>query len=253
MMTTDTVPKVRSVRFEYEGRGYHVSGAAKGSGMCHPDMATVFCFLVTDAPVAASWLQAAVERVGNQSLNMVDVDMDTSTSDMMIAFANGAAGGAPMDQSAPGAALLEQALLDVSIALSKDLARDGEGARKLIEARVGGGATLDDARRAARSIVSSQLIKTMVTGCDPNLGRVLMAVGKSQVEFELEGLSVWIGEHRAFERGVPTQLPYDVIREAMGGDTVVLRVDLGAGAHEATAWGCDLTEDYVRINADYTT
>jgi glutamate N-acetyltransferase/amino-acid N-acetyltransferase len=253
MMTTDTVPKVRTVAFEFEGRRYHVSGAAKGSGMCHPDMATVFCFLVTDAAVTASWLQGAVERVGNQSINMVDVDMDTSTSDMMIAFANGAAGGAPLDAAPFGAALLERALLEVSIALAKDLARDGEGAQKLIEARVGGGATQDDARRAARSIVSSQLIKTMVTGCDPNLGRVLMAIGKSQVEFDLEKLSVWIGEHRAFERGVPTTLPYDVIREAMRTDTVVLRVDLGSGPHEATAWGCDLTEEYVRINADYTT
>lgn len=253
MMTTDTVSKVRGVRFEFGGRPFHVCGAAKGSGMCHPDMATVFCFLVTDAVVDASWLQGAVERVGNQSINMVDVDMDTSTSDMMLAFANGAAGGPAIDASAEGAALFEQALSLVSVALAKDLARDGEGARKLIEAQVQGGATLQDARVAARSIVSSPLIKTMVTGSDPNLGRVLMAVGKSQVEFQLERLSVWIGEHQAFERGVPTTLPYEVIRAAMHEDTVVLRVDLGAGPHAATAWGCDLTEDYVRINADYTT
>jgi glutamate N-acetyltransferase/amino-acid N-acetyltransferase len=172
---------------------------------------------------------------------------------MMIAFANGAAGGKSLDTTPAGAALLERALLEVSTALSKDLARDGEGARTLIEARVEGGASQSDARRAARSIVSSPLVKTMVTGCDPNLGRVLMAVGKSQVQFELEQLSVWIGEHQAFQRGVPTQLAHDVISDAMRADTVVLRVDLGAGSYQATAWGCDLTEEYVRINADYTT
>jgi glutamate N-acetyltransferase/amino-acid N-acetyltransferase len=213
----------------------------------------VFCFLVTDAAASAAWLQSATRRIGDQSLNMVDVDMDTSTSDTMLAFANGAAGGEPLDRTPEGAALLEQALLLVSVALAKDLARDGEGARKLIEAHVEGAATQHDARHAARSIVSSPLIKTMVTGCDPNLGRVLMAVGKSQVLFELDRLSVWIGEHQAFARGTATTLAYEVIRQAMRGETVVLRVDLGAGTEEATAWGCDLTEDYVRINADYTT
>jgi glutamate N-acetyltransferase/amino-acid N-acetyltransferase len=253
MMTTDTVPKCRGVRFAFQGRSYHLSGTAKGSGMTHPNMATVFCFLTTDAPVSAAWLHAAVKRVGDQSINMVDVDMDTSTSDMMLAFANGAAGGAPLDQSPQGAALLEQAMLEVSIALAKDLARDGEGARKMIEATVLGAATVGDARLAARTIVSSPLIKTMVTGCDPNLGRVLMAVGRSGAEFVLEQLSVWIGEHQAFTRGTPTNLEYNVIREAMRADTVQLRVDLGSGSAEATAWGCDLTEDYVRINGDYTT
>lgn len=253
IMTTDTVPKCRGVRFSFEGKTYTVTGTAKGSGMAHPDMATVFCFLTTDAAVSSDWLQSAVRRVGDQSINMVDIDMDTSTSDMMIAFANGAVGGELLDRSETGAALLEQALLAVSTALAKDLARDGEGARKLLEAEVRGAASIEDARVAARSIVSSQLIKTMVTGCDPNLGRVLMAVGKSHVAFELEQLSVWIGEHQAFAKGTPTDLPYDVIRQAMEPETVRLTVDLGAGSFAATAWGCDLTEDYIRINADYTT
>lgn len=253
MMTTDTVPKVRGVRFRLNDRLYHVSGAAKGSGMCHPNMATVFCFLTTDAPISSAALQRLVSRVGDASINMVDVDMDTSTSDMMIALANGAAGGPPLDERPDWEAVLERAMLEVSVALAKDLARDGEGARKLIEATVLGGATLDEARLAARTIVSSPLIKTMVTGCDPNLGRVLMAVGRSGAVFELERLSVWIGEHQAFDRGVPTDLALDVIRTSMMTDTVTLRVDLGAGEHLATAWGCDLTEDYVKINAHYTT
>jgi glutamate N-acetyltransferase / amino-acid N-acetyltransferase len=253
MMTTDTVPKVRGVRFRLNDRVYHLSGAAKGSGMCHPDMATVFCFVTTDAPISSAALQRLVARVGDASINMVDVDMDTSTSDMMIALANGAAGGPSLDGRPEWEAVLEQAMLQVCVALSKDLARDGEGAQKLLEATVCGGATLADARIAARTIVSSPLIKSMVTGSDPNLGRVLMAVGRSGADFELERLSVWIGEHQAFKQGVPTNLALDVIRQSMMGETVTLKVDLGAGSNEATAWGCDLTEDYVKINAHYTT
>jgi glutamate N-acetyltransferase/amino-acid N-acetyltransferase len=251
MMTTDTVEKVRALTFEHAGERYTVAGTAKGSGMAHPNMATVFCFLTTDAAVDSSWLHGALRRIVDQSINMVDVDMDTSTSDMMLALANGAKSSQPL--TGEGAEKLEAALLQVSIALAKDLARDGEGATTMIQVDVSGAATQADARVAARTVVSSPLVKTMVTGRDPNLGRVLMAVGRSGAELALDRLCVWIGEYLAFENGQPTELQYEVISEQMRGQTVTLSVDLGVGQHRATAWGCNLTKEYVSINADYTT
>ncbi len=253
IMTTDTVPKVRALSFEHGGVRYTVAGTAKGSGMAHPDMATVFCFLTTDARVAPEWLATALRRVGDESINMVDVDMDTSTSDMMLAFANGAASEASLDADSEAAELLEGALREVSIALAKDLARDGEGATAMLEAVVRGACNLADARLAARAVVSSPLVKSMVTGRDPNLGRVLMAIGKSGAEVTPELTSIWIGPHQAFARGTPTELDLETVSAAMDSDTVRIEVDLGLGHAQAVAWGCNLTEEYVRINADYTT
>jgi glutamate N-acetyltransferase/amino-acid N-acetyltransferase len=255
IMTTDTRPKSRAARFtSVDGaRTYTAGGVAKGSGMVHPDMATVFCFLTTDAPVDAAWLQRTLREVADVSINMVDVDMDTSTSDTMLLLANGAAGGEPITEGHPDAPRLRAAIEAVAIELARELARDGEGARTLIEVRASGAASIEDARRAARTVSSSPLVKTMVTGRDANLGRVLMAVGRSGAALDTARMSVWIGEHCAFEHGAPSTVPYDVLSKAMDAPEVVIRVDLGTGSAEATAWGCDLTEDYVRINADYTT
>lgn len=253
IMTTDTVEKVCAVRFELGGTTYTVAGTAKGAGMSHPNMATVFCFLTMDAWVQPAWLQSALKRVADESINMVDVDMDTSTSDMMLAFANGAASPVDLSKNSHDAAVVEGAMREVSIALAKALARDGEGATAMIEATVRGAKTLEDARRAARTVVSSPLIKSMVTGRDPNLGRVLMALGRSGAELDIDRASVWIGEHQAFASGAPTALPHDLISAEMESETVRLTADLGVGSGAAVAWGCNLTEDYVRINADYTT
>ena len=153
----------------------------------------------------------------------------------------------------PGADAFATAVRELSIALAKDLARDGEGAKTLIECVVQGAATRDDARVAARTVVSSPLVKTMVTGRDPNLGRVLMAVGRSGARVDVSKTSVSIGEHQAFAKGAPTDLPYETISKSMDRPEVTIRVDLGLGEHTATAWGCDLTAEYVRINGDYTT
>jgi glutamate N-acetyltransferase/amino-acid N-acetyltransferase len=253
IMTTDTVAKHRAARVSHEGRTYTVGGTAKGSGMVHPDMATVFCFLTTDAPCDLEWLRRTLKDVGDVSINMVDVDMDSSTSDTMLLFANGAAGGDLIGDGHPAAGPLREAIEAVAVELARDLARDGEGARTLIEVTVEGAATHEDARMAARTVTSSPLVKTMVAGRDANLGRVLMAVGRSGARVEVERASVWIGEHCAFERGVPTDVDYGVLSKAMDAPEVFIRVDLGLGSERATAWGCDLTEDYVRINADYTT
>ena len=253
IMTTDTVAKSRALRVRAGDRSFVIGGAAKGSGMVHPDMATVLCFLTTDAPADPRWLQHALKAAGDDSLNMIDVDMDTSTSDTMLLLANGAAGGSAIDDSHPAAAMFSAALRALAIELARDLARDGEGARTLIEVTVFGAGAVGDARVAARTIVSSPLVKTMITGRDANLGRVLMALGRSGARLELDRTSVWIGDHCAFERGVATALDYAEISRAMDRPEVHIRVDLGLGEAKATAWGCDLTTDYVRINGEYTT
>jgi glutamate N-acetyltransferase/amino-acid N-acetyltransferase len=253
IMTTDTYAKARALRVEIDGHAYAVGGVAKGSGMVHPDMATVFGFLTTDAAVAPELLADMLREAGDLSFNMIDVDMDTSTSDTMLLFANGAAGGPPILAGTAAAQQLRAAITKVAVELARELARDGEGARTLIEMVVEGARTLEDARIAARTVVSSPLVKTMITGRDPNLGRVMMALGRSGADVEVERISVWIGEHCAFERGAPTTLDYAAISRAMDAPEVQLRADLGLGGHRAVAWGCDLTEGYVRINADYTT
>jgi glutamate N-acetyltransferase / amino-acid N-acetyltransferase len=253
IMTTDTVAKHRAVRITADGRTYTIGGTVKGSGMVHPDMATVLCFLTTDAPVDVGFLREVLKATADVSLNMVDVDMDTSTSDSMIVFANGAAGGAVLRAGHPTAGPFREALEVLCIELARDLARDGEGARVLIEVRVEGARSVADARRAARTVASSPLVKTMVTGRDANLGRVMMAIGRSGADVDVDRASVWIGQSCAFERGTPTVVPYETLSREMAGADVLIRVDLGLGEDSATAWGCDLTEEYVRINADYTT
>ena len=253
IMTTDTHAKQAAVRFEAGGHTYTVGGVAKGSGMIHPDMATMFGFLTTDAPADRDWLQAALRRVCDRSFNMIDVDMDTSTSDTVLVLANGAAGGEPIGDGHPAAEALEQALETVSVTLARQLARDGEGANTLIEVVVEGAASVEDARIAARTISSSPLVKTMVTGRDPNWGRVLMAAGRSGAAIDPAAACVWIGAHVAFEYGAPAATSEAEISAAMDAEEVTIRIDLASGDATATAWGCDLTAEYVHINADYTT
>jgi glutamate N-acetyltransferase/amino-acid N-acetyltransferase len=253
IMTTDTVAKARALRVPVAERSYSIGGVAKGSGMAHPDMATVFGFFTTDANIPADLLASMLREAADESFNMIDVDMDTSTSDTMLLFASGAAGAAPMQAGSAEAQTFFGALRALSIELARDLARDGEGARTLIEMQVEGARSREDARRAARTVVSSPLVKTMVTGRDPNLGRVMMALGRSGAEVDVERISIWIGGECAFERGAPTALDHAAISRAMNVPEVKVRADLGQGSHKATAWGCDLTADYVRINAEYTT
>jgi len=253
IMTTDTREKQYAVRFTVDGWTYHVGGCAKGSGMIHPDMATMYGFITTDAPVDASWLQDTWKSVVDVSFNMIDVDMDTSTSDMGIVLASGAAGGDPIDANHPAAEMLTTALAAVSQRLAKAIARDGEGATCLIEVTATGAASVADARIAARTVTSSPLMKTAVTGRDPNWGRVMMAAGRSGARVDQDKASVWIGPHCVLDRGQPTEVDLKAVSEAMGGELVTIRVDLGVGDDSATAWGCNLTHEYVTINADYTT
>lgn len=252
IMTTDTHAKTMAVRFRAGGRAYAIGAVAKGVGMIHPDMATMFCFLTTDAPVTPPFLRRALRAAVDDSLNMISVDGDTSTSDTAAIFANGAAGGRPIDASHPAAPAFERALRFVCTGMAKMLARDGEGAEKLIEVRIEGAATRREARAAARTVTASPLVKTAVHGNDPNWGRLLMAVGRSGARINLDRARAWLGDTMVF-RGRP--LPFDEARasDELHRETVRLRVDLGAGRASATAWGCDMTPEYVHINSDYTT
>jgi glutamate N-acetyltransferase/amino-acid N-acetyltransferase len=252
IMTTDTHPKTMAVRFRAAGRAYTIGAVAKGSGMIHPDMATMFCFITTDAAVERGFLRAALRAAVNDSLNMMSVDADTSTSDTTAIFANGAAGGPQIDAAHAGAAAFERALRYVGIAMARMLARDGEGAEKLIEVRIENAATLTQARAAARTVTASPLVKTAVHGNDPNWGRLLMAVGRSGAAINLERARVWLGDIAVYDRGI---VAFDAAAASkyLRNEEVRFRIDLGAGRATATAWGCDMTPEYVHINSDYTT
>jgi len=257
IMTTDTVRKHTAIAFDANGRTYHIGGIAKGSGMIHPDMATMFAFLTTDAPVARALLDSALRRAVARSFNMISVDMDTSTSDTVILLANGSAGGQRLDgNESPGAGAFQEALDAVAVGLARMLAADGEGATKLIEVSVTGAASADEARRAARAISSSPLMKAAVYGNDPNWGRMMMAIGKSGACIDLGSACLTIGGIPVYVEGAPAPLgagDASRLSAALAGPEVSLGAALGCGSFDATAWGCDLTEEYVRINSEYTT
>ena len=255
IMTTDTVPKSVAASLSFDGRRYLVGGCAKGSGMIHPQVATMLAFLTTDAPVQADFLRESLRRAADASFNMLTVDGDTSTNDMVVAFANGGAGSGeeaigPGHRAAP---LFQAGLTRVCTHLARELARDGEGAGKLIEVRVEGAADEADARRVARAVAGSLLVKAAVYGCDPNWGRVLTAAGYSGAQVREEACRLYLQGVRVFAGGLPEPFDEVALRQALAGREVTIKLDLGLGSGAATAWGCDLTEDYVRINASYTT
>jgi glutamate N-acetyltransferase/amino-acid N-acetyltransferase len=243
IMTTDTVPKLA----EASAGQARVVGVAKGVGMIEPDMATLITLLFTDAAVAPDALDAMFRRVVERTFNSVSVDTDTSTSDTAIVLASGAAG-------AVDDALLEAALHDVALSLTKQVARDGEGATKLLEVHVDEASDDAQARRVAKAIVNSPLVKTAVHGADPNWGRVAMAVGKCRDE---EGISeervvIRFGDQEVYPARVD-ETGLARLSDYMRGADVRIHVSLGAGHSAWTVWGCDLSDGYVRINADYTT
>ncbi len=253
IMTTDTVPKEWAVTTSIDGRTITVGGTSKGSGMIHPNMATLLAFITTDAAVEPSFLQSAVRKACDVSFNMISVDGDTSTNDTLVVLANGAAGISPIRANSPAAERFQEALDTVAIELAKAIARDGEGATKLIEMLVDGAATLDDARTAARAVVSSSLFKAAVYGADPNWGRILCALGYSGAGVDPSRADILIGDVWLMREG--KILPFDRAAAVaqMAGPLVYVRADLHLGTASARAWGCDLTEKYVDINGRYTT
>ena len=253
IMTTDTFAKEAAASFEANGRSYTIGGCAKGAGMIHPNMATMIALCATDAPIERDLLDARFRYAIDRSINMVTVDGDTSTNDTALILANGAGGGPEISVANEQAvAALDDALATVCVPLAKMIAKDGEGATKRIEMTVSGARRWEDARAIARTVVTSPLVKAALSKADPNWGRVLMAAGYAGVPYELDRLRVWIGDLLVFN-GTATGVPDAEASKQTVGPEVQIRLDLAAGDASATAWGCDLTEEYVRFNADYVT
>jgi glutamate N-acetyltransferase/amino-acid N-acetyltransferase len=249
IMTTDTVPKEVAVRAD----DYIIGGIAKGAGMIHPDLATLLCFLTTDASIDGDFLAQALRKAVDISFNMVSIDGDSSTNDTVLIMANGTAGGRPIVKDSRRAGAFQEALNKACIYLARANARDGEGATKLIEVDVSGAASAKDARLAARTIVSSSLVKTAVHGSDPNWGRVLAAAGRSGAALEPDKLELYIGDIRVVKDGAPVPFDKKEVVKHLDGKEVYIALNLNIGKAKATAWGCDLSEEYVKINAEYTT
>jgi glutamate N-acetyltransferase/amino-acid N-acetyltransferase len=255
IMTTDTRPKWARAAARVAGRPVRVAGIAKGSGMIAPDLATMFGFLLCDVAATPAYLRRALRAVADESFNRVSVDGECSTSDTVLLLASGRAGNAPLrDSRSPGAAAFEAALREVATELARALARDGEGATKLVDVRVQGGRSDSEALLAARRIADSMLVKTALFGRDPNWGRILQTVGAGRVAIRLPRASVRLAGVTVFRDGASAG-PAARRRAAKGlaAEEVAIEVDLGAGRGRARMWTCDLSTDYVRINAEYTT
>ncbi len=253
IMTTDTHPKEVAVRLELDGRQVTIGGIAKGAGMIHPNMATMLSFIATDAAVERAFLQQALRDAVDSSFNMITVDGDTSTNDTVLLLANGASGGRTLESQSPEAALFADALKQVCMHLAKQIVRDGEGSTRLIEVTVEGARNVADARSAARTIASSSLVKTAVHGGDPNWGRILGALGRSGAKITESKVALWINGICTMEKGTPVPFYKDAAVASMKAPEVSIRVALNLGRASATAWGCDLSQEYVRLNSVYTT
>jgi glutamate N-acetyltransferase/amino-acid N-acetyltransferase len=252
IMTTDTRPKERTATARLaDGREVRIGGMAKGAGMIHPQMATMLAFLTTDAPIGPELLGDLLRDAVQRTFNQVTVDGDTSTNDAVIVLAGGAAGGEPIHGGAERdafAAALESVCRELAIAI----AADGEGARHVIEVHVGGATDDDAARAVARTVAASSLVKTAVHGADPNWGRIAAAAGRSGVALEPERMRIHIGDVAVYD-GAPVAFDEERAREILRRPTVPISLDLDAGSGDGTAWGCDLSAEYVAINSEYTT
>ncbi|MEW6173556.1 MAG: bifunctional glutamate N-acetyltransferase/amino-acid acetyltransferase ArgJ [Bacillota bacterium] len=251
ILTTDTVVKEAAVRFSIDGCPCIISGMAKGSGMIHPNMATLLAFITSDVAVEADLLRRALKSAVDVSFNMISVDGDSSTNDMVLALANGQAGNKVIDGPGRDYDIFLAALAAVSIELAKKIARDGEGASRLIEIQVKGARTLNDARIVARSIAASNLVKAAVFGRDANWGRILCAAGYSGADFNPGAVDIFLGGEQVAANGAGLAFSEENAAKELEKDPVVITVDLKEGEFTATAWGCDLTYDYVKINASY--
>jgi glutamate N-acetyltransferase/amino-acid N-acetyltransferase len=253
ILTTDTVSKEAAVLVQADGRSFRIGGCAKGSGMIHPNMATMLAYVTTDAAVDRDFLDKTVREIADATFNMVTVDGDTSCSDTFLVFANGADGGEEIADGTAEAEVFRRGLLQVCTDLARKLARDGEGARHLLTVEVAAAMSETEARDIAKTVALSSLVKTAVAGHDPNWGRILIAAGRSGAKVDQAKASLWMQGCALFDRGRPVPFSDGEMRQRLEAEEIVVRIDLGLGGGAATAWGCDLTTDYVHINADYTT
>ena len=253
IMTTDTRPKEAAVSFESQGRTVTIGGIAKGAGMIHPNMATMLCYLTTDGDVEASFLQGALKSAVDSSFNMLSVDGDSSTNDTVLIFSNGAGEAGVIKAGTQEGDLFQEALNQLCVYLTREMAKDGEGAQRLIEVTVEGATALDAARIAARTVVSSSLVKSAVHGADANWGRVIAALGRSGAEVAEEKIALYVNGVCIMEGGRPIPFHKDGVVALMRGPEVSFLIRLNLGEGQATAWGCDLSEEYVTFNSAYTT
>ena len=255
IMTTDTVNKELAVEFQIGGKTVTLGGMSKGSGMIHPNMCTMLAFLGTDLAIEKSLLQEAVSDVVADTFNMITVDGDTSTNDTLICMANGLAENPKITEKGEDYNTFKEALAYVCEALAKKMAADGEGASKLFEATVVNAKSKADAKTLSRAIVGSNLSKAAIFGCDANFGRFLCAMGYSGADFDQNDVELYFksenGTLKVFDKGTPIVFDEDEALKIMKADAVTVYVDMHEGTACATAWGCDLTYDYVKINADY--
>lgn len=257
IMTTDTALKNLSVEVGVGGKTVRIGGIAKGSGMIHPNMATMLCFLTTDAAIAPKTLDAALREAVNVSFNMVSVDGDTSTNDMTAILANGLAGNPEIAPGSPEYAVFTGALTTLCTALARKVAKDGEGATKLLVCRVTGAKTDADARQIAKSVIRSSLVKAAMFGADANWGRVLCAIGYSGADTDIHAVDVAFGSQAGriavCQNGAGIDFDEEKAKSILTQDEITIEVTLRDGGCSAEAFGCDLTYDYVKINGDYRT
>ena len=253
IMTTDTRPKSIAVRTEIEGVAVTIGGISKGAGMIAPNMATMLCFITTDAAIESALLRDCLRSAADLSFNRITIDGHMSTSDTVVVLANGAAGNPAIESEGPALGTFQGALEHVMTALGKAIVRDGEGATKFVEVNVVGASTQDDAVRVAKEIAESPLVKTAINGGDPNWGRIVSAAGYAGVPLDEGRLQLHIGGILIFKDGVPVETDVQQVNAVMGAEEIVIELDLAMGEAEATMWTCDLSHDYVTINADYHT
>jgi glutamate N-acetyltransferase/amino-acid N-acetyltransferase len=253
ILTTDLVQKMTAVQLIIGGKTVHIAGSAKGSGMIHPNMATMLGFMTTDANIESAQLQKLLNAVTDSTFNMITVDGDTSTNDMVIVMANGLAGNDTLTPEHPDWAAFEAGFRFVGEYLAKAIARDGEGATKLIEVTVAGAANQEAARAIAKTVIGSSLVKSACFGADANWGRIIAAVGRAGQPVQTETVDIRLGDISVLEQSRPIKFDEERAAEYLKGELVEIHVNLHMGNETATAWGCDLTYDYVRINAAYRT
>ena len=251
MITTDTFDKEIAVSVETGAGGFTIGGVAKGSGMIHPNMATMLCFLATDAAVDADFMQFALQEAVNASFNMITVDGDTSPSDTVVLLANGLAGNEVINSN--NGEVFQRALDEVCLYLAKCIARDGEGATKLVEVAIESAVSRAEACLAARTIAGSPLVKTAMYGNDPNWGRIVAALGRSGAQVAETKLDLYLNDVCVLRQGCSISFDEEKMRTSLDSKEVFLRLSLNLGEGSATAWGCDLSEEYVTINSAYTT
>lgn len=255
IMTTDTVKKEIAVEFEIDGKKCVIGGIAKGSGMIHPNMATMLVFVTTDVSISSAMLQKALRNDVKNSFNMISVDGDTSTNDMVCVLANGLAGNKEINDEGEDFEIFKKALNEVTVNLCRKIAGDGEGATKLLECIVSGAKSDSEAKGAAKSVICSSLLKAAMFGADANWGRVLCALGYSGENLDVNKIDVSFksdkGEILVCKNGAGVDFSEEKAKEILLEKEIQILVDLNDGQYSATAWGCDLTYDYVRINGDY--